>query len=243
MHVSQSSGASIRRIAEEAAGRGASVVLSIGPSQPPAQPTAAGPGPVGPGVHSEPQPSVPAHSRRAAVGDDPVDGRCADAEQGEESVRRDAAYGGVGGMADCPAEVSAEECHAEGGDDDDDGFCYDDIDDADEKSEHCDAGAPRAFGNPLLRDYQPRAQQLEMLIPPHAFPWVVQRIMGGGDPQAALNRIAAFTDEAFVFGKQESCEALHMPSAAEQLASQRPVEPPTLSTKSTDEAPQEASAE
>ncbi len=225
MHASQSSGASILRIAQYAAARGESVVLRIGPSRPPAQPAAAGPGPAVTGVHSDPQPSGPAHSQQEEVGDDPDGEGCADADEGEESVGQDVARGAV---EDCPAEFSAEECPAGGG--------YED-------SEHYSTSEQRTFANPLLRDHDPREQQLEMLIPPHAFPWVSQRILGGGHPQAALKRIAAFIDEMFMSEQQESCDALQMPSADEQPGTQCLSEPQLLSTTPPDETQHEPSAE
>ena len=223
--MSQSSGAAIRRIAEEAAARGAGVVLSIGPSWPPAQPGATGPDAARTDAQSEPQPSGADRSQQEGFGDDHDDGQSDD--------------GGTGG---CPAEDSAQEFAAPGGSGYE-GSCPEDVGQADEDSQHYSASEPRSFGNPLLRDYEPREQQLEMLIPPHAFPWVAQRIVGGGDPQAALKRIAAFIDETFVSEQQASCETLQMPSADEWPASQCPVEAPLLSTDSVDEVKQELSAE
>ena len=242
--MSQSSGASIRRIAAQAAARGASAVLSIGPSQPPAQPAAAGPGPLGTGVHREPQPSGPARSLQHRVGDDPDDdGQRPNTDRSEESVGQDAAHGAMRDTEDCPAEDSAEECAAAGGGENDDDLCLEYAGQADEDGELYAGSEPRSFDNPLLRDYDPREQQLEMLIPPHAFPWVAQRIMRGGHPQAALQRIAAFIDEMYVSEQQESCEALQMPSADEQPATQCFTEPPLLSTNSRDKAQQEPTAE
>ncbi len=246
MHASQSSRDTIQRIAAEAAARGASVVLSVGPSRPPAQPAAAGPGPVGIGGHSQPQPSGPAHSQQNVVSGDPYTGqrRSAKVDPGEESIGQDVGYEGMGAMEDCPAVDSAEDdCPAAGGDEDD-GFCSEDAVHADVDGEYYSTSVPRTFANPLIRDHEPREQQLEMLIPPHAFPWVAQRIMGGGQPpQAALTRIAAFIDQMFMSDQQESCEALQMPSAHEQPATQCSEEPPLLSTNSRDEAQHEPSAE
>ena len=142
-----------------------------------------------------------------AQGGDGGANRCADVDPDDQPQ---VAEGNLG-AAECSAErLGDDECAAEGDADDDGGCCIG----AGEKETFAN---PRQFENPLLRDYEPRQQRLEMVIPPHAHPWVVQRIMGGGDPRGALVSIASFIEEAFLPDHQAEHEAQCTPDFVDKM--------------------------
>ena len=164
--------------------------------------------------------------------------QCASADTGDQILRETGGNARVEGGEEYPAADPDEEYLTEAGGEDD-GFCFIDVDEENEPS----LAAPRTFANPLLRDHEPREQRLEMLIPPHAFPWVTQRIMGGGDPQGTLTSIAAFIDEVFAPEQAEVCEAGQVQPDGARAADQCPAEPAAPRTESQDSTQREPSAE
>ena len=227
-------------MAQEAAALGTSIAVGIGPDPVQGQPATAGPS-LREGRGRRQQPPAHSDARQQEEGDEPDEGECAGAKPRAQTHGRDDDDKEAEGMDQGLAADIDEECMAEAGSEDD-GFCFEDVEQDGEDNDPFPP-SPRTFENPLLRDYKPREQRLEMLIPPHAFPWVAQRIMGGGEPQAMLTRIAAFIDEVFVPEQQEACGIGQAHPAADLPSEQCPAEQASLLTTLQDGAKREPSAE
>lgn len=67
------------------------------------------------------------------------------------------------------------------------------VEEEDTSEEDPISGASDAPWRGLLKERQEATleQRIELLVPPHAEAWVVARVMGSGDPQALLVRLAA----------------------------------------------------
>ena len=202
-------GSAIRRLAEAAASQDAALTITIGPAPVSVTPSAAGRA-SGNGSTTRPLPrGTDQMFDEVHSGDNGAD-QCPDMTPEQE---RTLAKHQRLDPEDCPVQrLHDEECPTEG-DEDEDGYCTNDARDDGREA----LSAPRQFENPLLRDYQPRQQRLEMVIPPHALPWVVQRIMGSGDPQGALVRIASFIDEVLVPDQAAEEEAQCPPGLGDEL--------------------------